>query len=223
MLLVLAGALVAEAAAASSPSRTGDRRIALEIGLTAKDMGAGWSETSSGRSPYTIDTGAALGSGLTSECGGSATTKTETDLVVTAGAISSFAGHGGTAVSIVMMWKTPSLAAKQVAASGDVRGLKPCLASELSKAFAPLGQKTTLVGLAERPFKTPDQVSDSIRIAANLHSRGHSTTAYLDLVFQQDGRGLVESVYLSFGAPTASALEHRLAAISSRRLLRYAK
>ena len=43
--------------------RTGDRRIALEIGLTAKDMGAGWSETSSGRSPYSIDTGAALAVG----------------------------------------------------------------------------------------------------------------------------------------------------------------
>ncbi len=185
-------------------------------------MGAGWTEASSRRSPYSIDTGAALSSGLTSECGGSATTRTETDLVVTAGAISSFARLGGTAVSIVMMWKTPSLAAAQVAAVGDVRSLKPCLASELRKAFEPLGQKTTLVALGEHPFATHDQVSDSVRIAARLTSPGHSTTAFLDLVFQQDGRGLVETVYVSFGAPAATVLEHRLAAISSRRLIQYA-
>lgn len=218
----LGGAATLEAATASGPTRAGDQRIALQIGLTAKDMGTGWAEASSRRSPSTIDTGAALSSGLTADCGGSATTKTETDLVVTAGAISTFVHPGGTAVSLVMIWKTPSLAAEQVAAAGDVRALKPCLASELAKGFASLG-KTTLVGLSERPFASRDQAADSLRIAVRLRSATHSTTAFLDLVFQQDGRGLVESVYLSFGKPTAGALEHRLAAISNRRLVRYAE
>jgi hypothetical protein len=223
VLAALGGAVVAEGAAAAGPTRAGDRRIALEIGLTAKDVGAGWSEATASRSPYSIDTGSALSSGLTATCGGSATSKTETDLVVTAGAISSFAHPGGTAVSIMMMWKTPSLAAEQVAAVADVRGLRPCIASELAKAFKPAGYKTTLVGLRELPFATGDQVSDSLHIAAELRATGRSARVYLDLIFQQDGRGLVETVYVSFGAPAAGGLEHRLAAISSRRLIRFAR
>ncbi len=216
---VLASAALAVAA---DPSRQADKNRALHIGLALRDIGAGWTEASGKRSPYSIDTGSAVGSSLTAACEGSATTKTETDIVVTAGALSAFAHSGGTLVSIVMIWKTPLLAQEQVADLGDVAALKACIASELSKSFAADGFKTTLVGLKERPFTTPDQQSDSLRIAARLRSGATSRLVYLDLVCQQDGRGLVESVYLSFGGPTDGALEHRIAAISSTRLLRYA-
>jgi hypothetical protein len=221
VLAVLGGTIVAEAATASVPTRVGDRRIALEIGLTTKDMGPGWVAAGTSRNPSSIDTGAAVSAGITTECGGSATTKTETDLVVTGGAISEFAQPGGTAVSLVMMLKTPSLAAEQVASTGDIRALKPCLASVLAKAFK-AGGKTTLVSLEERPFPTPDQASDSLRIVLKLSSAGQSRRVYLDLTLQQDGRGLVEGVHVSVGKHPVSSLEHRLALISSKRLIRYA-
>ena len=140
LLAVVLAAALASAAAASAAvtTRQADRHRALEIGLGLRDVGAGWTEASSTRSPYSIDTGSAISSSLTAACGGGGpTAKTETDLVVTAGAISTFAHLGGTLVSIVMMLKTPLLAQEQVAALGDVGGLKACLASESRRPSPP--------------------------------------------------------------------------------------
>ena len=64
--------------------------------------------------------------------------------------------------------------------------------------------------------------SFAARIAGKLSVAGASERLYVDLVMQQDGRGMVETVYFGITAPPSSPLEARLAAISASRLARYA-
>jgi hypothetical protein len=199
--------------------RDADRQRALEIGLRLADLGKGWSE-SAGKSPRTVDAGTLVGQSVTAECGAdSATAKTETNLIVTGGSMSSFARPGGSPslVSLVMLFKTPYLARREAAAAHDLAKLRPCLESQLEKALG--GVKPASLRITPLPIKAPS-LDAGYRIVTRLG--GTSTRIYLDLLVDQGGRGLVETALLSLATPAPTGVEQRAAAVVARRLARYA-
>jgi hypothetical protein len=213
-------ALAASACAvAHGDFRKADRQRALEIGLRLADLGPGWAE-SGRKSPHTVDTGTLVGQSVTAECGSdSATTKTETNLIVTGGSMSSFTRPGGSPslVSLVMLFKTSYLARREAGAVHDLAKLRPCIESQLQKALG--GVKPASIALTPLRIQAPS-LAAAYRIVTRLG--GTSTRIYLDLLIEQDGRGLVETALLSLATPPRADVEQRAAAVSSQRLARYA-
>jgi hypothetical protein len=216
VVIALAAAVCTTAAA---DFRQADRQRALEIGLRLADVGPGWSE-SGGKSPRVVDAGTLVGQSVTAECGSDrATAKTETNLIVTGGSMSSFTRSGGipSLVSLVMLFKTSFLARREAEAGNDLAKLRPCLSSQLRKAFS--GVKLASLKIAPLGLKAPT-LAGSYRVIAR--PSGSPARIYVDLLVQQDGRGLVETVLLSFDAVPPKDVELRAAAVSARRLARYA-
>jgi hypothetical protein len=201
--------------------RQADRHRALEIGLRLRDLGSGWAEGTSRRSPYAIDAGAVVSSSLTAECGGpDPTVKTETDLEVTGAAISTFARLDGTLVSVAMLFKTSVLARKQMSL-GATKAVKSCLESELKKGLGSAGT-LKVQSFTKRRFTSPAPLNTAYRIVARAHAGIASVRVYFDLLLQADGRGVVETLLLGVAVPPSQATETRVSRISARRLARHA-
>jgi hypothetical protein len=213
--LALAAAVCSVAAA---NFRQADRRRALEIGLRLADLGEGWAAIG-GKSPRLVDAGTLVGQSVTAQCGSdNATAKTETNLIVTGGSMSSFKRQGGSPslVSLVMIFKTSFLARREAAAAHDLAKLRRCISSQLTKA---LGVKPATLTFAPLQVRAAS-LAAAYRIVARLG--GASASIYLDLLVEQHDRGLVETVLLSVATPPPGAVEQRAAAVSAQRLTRYA-
>jgi hypothetical protein len=219
LLCLVAAGIVAQAASAAEPSwRRADNARALRIGLTAKDAGPGWHEVGSKRSPSTVDLGSIMSSAPATACLGQNTpTKAEADLIITGGSISTLGRSLDTLTSFVMLFKTSTLAREQMPSPAAVGAVKSCVASQLK---ADLGG--TLAGAAvsvtRRRLQTGSPLSQAYRIEARLPVG----SLYVDLVMQSDGRGIVETLFLSLAVPPAASLERHVTGISARRLARYA-
>ena len=115
LVLAAAGLGVGSALGAQPAWRVADTHRAVQIGLSAKDAGAGWSDASAKRSPFAIDLGTVASSALTVECSGPVpATKAAVDLEVTGASESALGGTGRTIASIVMMFKTSTIARMQM-------------------------------------------------------------------------------------------------------------
>jgi hypothetical protein len=220
LLLVLAvAALAAQAASAAEPGwRRADNERALAIGLTVADAGPGWHEAAPRRSPYTVDAGSIMGSSPGVGClGQDAPTRAETDLVVSGASMSTLARAPDTLTSFVLLYKTPALARAQLPGPAAAAGLRRCVAGELSQSVGGMlgGGAVSVAPLA---LRTGPPLAASYRLVARLPTG----PLYVDLVLQQDGRGVVETIVLSAAAPPPAALERRVTGIAAARLARYA-
>jgi hypothetical protein len=116
-----------------------------------------------------------------------------------------------------MLFKTAYLARREALAVHDLAKLRPCLESQLRKALG--GASLAPAKIAPLRVKAPS-VAGAFRIVTGL--KGASVRIYLDLLVERDGRGLVETALLSLGMPPPADVEQRAAAVSARRLARYA-
>jgi hypothetical protein len=219
LLCLVAAGIVAQAASAAEPSwRRADNARALRIGLTAKDAGPGWHEVGSKRSPSTVDLGLIMSSAPATACLGQDTpTKAEADLIITGGSISTLGRSLNTLTSFVMLFKTPTIARRQMPGPAAAGGMRSCVASELR---ASLGGALAgaAVSVSRRGLRTGSPLSQAYRIEARLPVG----RLYVDLVMQEDGRGIVETLFLSLAVPPAASFERRVTGISARRLARFA-
>ena len=219
LLCLLAAGIAAQAASAAEPSwRRADNARALRIGLSAQDAGPGWRRAGSKRSPSTVDMGSIMSSAPVTACLGQDTpTKAETDLIITGGSISTLSRSLDTLTSFVMLFKTPTLARRQMPSPAAAAGVRSCVASELR---AGLGGTLagTAVTVTRRRLQTGSPLSQAYRIEARLPLG----RLYVDLVMQEDGRGIVETLFLSLAVPPADSFERHVTGISARRLARYA-
>jgi hypothetical protein len=221
VLVLVAAGLAAGAALGTQPAwRIADGHRALEIGLTGQDLGPGWQDNIAKGSPEKIDFGV-VSQSLTAECSGPVpATKASIDLDLTGASESSFIGQN-VLVSLVMLFKTGTMARMQMPVGGDIKGLGPCIASELGKGMG-AGSNVTVLGSERLHVATGAERSLAMRIRARTKLGGLSRILVIDLVLQQGGRGLVETVLLGVGSAPSTALESRLAHLSARRLSTYA-
>jgi hypothetical protein len=183
-------------------------------------VGDDWKAVS-GRSPSTIDAGSALSADASAQCvGPAAVAKTETDMLVTGAAISQFSKESDTIVSIVLLFRSAGYALRQLAF--PVSELRTCLASELKKAAR--GLPISVGSVLRYPLETGSPHSTAVRATVAVGTPPAQVFVYFDLVAQVDGRGMVETVFLSDdnNTPPSKTLERRLAHISNARLARYA-
>ncbi len=218
LILALAGIVAGAALAAEPAFRKADTKRALEIGLRPSDLPAGW-KAIGGRSPSAIDAGSTLSADSSEQCVGPANVaKTEADMLVTGAAMSEFSKESSTIVSIVLLFRSPGYALRQL--DFPVSALKTCLTSELKKA-AP-GLRIAVASVRRYALATGSPHSTAVRVAIRVGIPPAVVFAYFDLVAQVDGRGMVETVYLGDVEPPAKTLELRLAQISASRIARYA-
>ena len=222
LVLAAAGLAVGFARGAQPAWRIADLHRAVRIGLSAKDVGAGWCEGSAKRSPFAIDLGTVASSALTIECSGPVpATKAAVDLEVTGASESAFAGTSRTIASVVMLYKTSTIARLQMPDAAAVRGFLPCFSSELEKGFG-TAAKIKLTSLARRHFVTGSPDSIAVRLTGKITVAGTGEPIFIDLVLQQESRGMVETAYFGILDPPSSPLESRLSRLLEKRLARYA-
>jgi hypothetical protein len=223
VLVVATAGLAVGAALGSQPAwRVADTHRAVEIGLSAQDAGAAWAEGSAKRSPFPIDLGTVASSALTVECSGPVpATKAAVDLDVTGASESVFGGSGRTIASIVMLFKTSTIARMQMPDAADVRGFLPCFSSELQKGFG-TAAKINFSSLARRHVVTGAPGSVAIRLTGKITVAGTTEPIFVDLVLQQESRGMVETAFVGILDPPSSPLESRLSRLLEKRLARYA-
>ena len=222
-VLAVAGLVAGSALGAQPAWRIADSHRAVQIGLSAKDAGAGWGEGSPKRSPFAIDLGTVASSALTVECSGPVpATRAAVDLDITGASESLFFAVGGrTLASIVMLFKTSTMARMQMPDAAPVRGFLPCLAGELQKGFG-TAAKIKLSSLAGRHVATGSPRSVGLRLTGKITVAGTTEPVILDLILQQESRGMVETAYFGIVEPPSSSLESRLSQLLERRLARYA-
>jgi hypothetical protein len=219
LVLAAAGAVVCSSFAAKPPAwRVADNRRAVQITLRARDLGPGWTTVAA---PKNIDLGDLAGSALTSQCSGPVpATKAAVDLEVTGASLASFSGTGGALTSLVMLFKTPTVARMQMPA-GRADALKGCIRSELQQGVGK-GATVSISSVTRRSLATGSPHSYAFRVAGKLGLAGTSQPFLLDMVLQNDGRGLAETAYFSIGTQPDGAVEKRLARLLETRLARYA-
>jgi hypothetical protein len=219
LLCLVAAGIAAQAASAAEPSwRRADNARALRIGLTAKDAGPGWHQVGSKRSPATVDMGSLMSSAPVTTClGQEAPTKAEADLIITGGSMSTLSRSLDSLTSFVMLFKTSTIARRQLPSPAAVGGVKSCVAGALK---ADLGG--TLAGAAVSVTRRRLQTGSPLSRAYRIEARLPVGPLYVDLVLQEDGRGVVETLFLSLAVPPADSLERHVTGISARRLARYA-
>jgi hypothetical protein len=221
LVLAAAGLAVGSALGAEPAWRVADTHRAVQIGMSAKDAGAGWGDISAKRSPFAIDLGTVARSALTVECSGPVpATKAAVDLEVTGASESALGRTGRTIASIVMMFKTSTVARMQMPDASAVRGFLPCFSSELQKGFG-TAAKIKLTSLVRRPVVTGSPGSVAIRLSGKLTVAGTTEPVFVDLVLQQESRGVVETAYVGILDPPSSPLESRLSRLLEKRLARY--
>ena len=219
LLALTVAALAAQAASAAEPGwRRADNERALAIGLTAADAGPGWGEAGPTRSPYTVDMGSIMASAPGAGClGQDAPTRAETDLVVSGASMSALARPPETLTSFVLVFKTPTLAREQMPAAGTASGLRRCVTGELKTGLGGL-LGNGAVSVAPLGLATGSPLQASYRIELRLPTG----PLYIDLVLQEGGRGIVETLVLSAAAlPPPAGLERRVTGIAAARLARY--
>ena len=222
LVLATAGLAVGSALGAQPAWRIADTHRAVQIGLSARDAGAGWSDGSPKRSPFAIDLGTVASSALTVGCSGPVpATKAAVDLDITGASESAFAGAGRTIASIVMLFKTSTIARMQMPGAADVRGFLTCFSSELQKGFG-TAAKIKLTSLTRRHVVTGSPGSVAIRLTGKITVVGAAEPMFLDLVLQQESRGMVETAYFGILDPPSSPLESHLSRLLEKRLARYA-
>jgi hypothetical protein len=205
LVLAAAGLAVGSALGAEPAWRVADTHRAVQIGMSAKDAGAGWGDISAKRSPFAIDLGTVARSALTVECSGPVpATKAAVDLEVTGASESALGGTGRTIASIVMMFKTSTVARMQMPDASAVRGFLPCFSSELQKGFG-TAAKIKLTSLVRRHVVTGSPGSIAIRLSGTLTVAGATEPVFVDLVLQQESRGVVETAYFGILDPPSSA------------------
>jgi hypothetical protein len=219
LVLAAAGTVVCSSFAVRPPAwRVADNHRAVQITLHARDLGKGWSTVAP---PKNIDLGELASSSLTSACSGPVpATKAAVDLEVTGASLASFSGTGTALTSIVMLFKTSTVARMQMPA-GNAGALKRCIRSELQQGVG-RGAKVSISSVTRRPIDTGSPHSYAFRVAGNLGVAGISRPFLLDMVLQNDGRGLAETAYFSLGTHPDEAVEKRLARLLESRLARYA-